>query len=258
MRHRQAVLALVIAAAAMLQTGCNGFSASGGNNSPVSIGSGSGSFNTFTHLASGGVWANATVSGTAGPDAPCLIAVPPDIKCTTSFSGTPDGSLGELIFHTDAIPDYWSVAAQADSNCPYAGSAGGDVNNPGELDIYCGSFGGYGTAVSPSSFTVIYVNGILQASLPPYLEATTTLPVLPTSHALTTGWYADDAAGEGSSQNTASSTTQIRVPGPTNFGLNVITIVDPTTNQVLGATDYVLHECFITAGEYQNSETCPY
>ena len=102
------------------------------------------------------------------------------------------------------------------------------------------------------------MNGVLQASPPPYLAATTTSSILPTSYALTTGWYSDEAASEGSSQNTASSTTQIRVPGPTSFGLNVITIVDPTTNQVLGAADYVLHECFITAGQYGNSENCPY
>jgi hypothetical protein len=256
MRYRHAIFALVIVAATLSQTGCKGFSPSGGSGSAVTEGVGSGSLYIYTHLSSG-IWQNAAVSGSANP-ATTLCFGTNDIKCSTSFPPVTDGSLGELIFSTDAIPGYWTVAAEADSNCSSGGSNSGSVANPGRLDINCGGSDGTDTAVSPSSFTVIYVNGVLQASPPPYLAATTTSSILPTSYALTTGWYSDEAASEGSSQNTASSTTQIRVPGPTSFGLNVITIVDPTTNQVLGAADYVLHECFITAGQYGNSENCPY
>jgi len=258
MRYRQAILALVIAAATMLQTGCGIVTSGGTGNTAVTGGSGSGSFETYTLLTTG-VWPNAILNGSADPTtASCLSADPPDIKCSTSFSDINDGSAGEFIFSTDAIPAYWSVAAQSDSNCPAGGSKSGYMDNPGSLYIYCGGLDATEATASPASCTVIYVNSVLQGECSPYLTITTPSSVLPTSYALTAGWYTDEAASESSSNNTASSSTQITVPAPTSWGLSVITIVDPTTGEVLGATDYELHECFITAGEYGESESCPY
>jgi len=252
MRYHQAIFALAIAATTILQTGCgsNGGAATTG-------GSGSSSFATYTHLT-GGTWQYAVVDGTAAPTPSCVASDPPDSNCWTSFQDFGTGSAGEFIFSTDALPATWSVAAEADSNCSAGGSNDGSISNGGRIDVYCGSFDGEGTAASPASCTIIYVNGVLEGGCSPYLTITTSSSVLPTSYALTAGWYTDDAASESSSSPTASSSTQITVPAPTSWGLSVITIVDPTTDEVLGTTDYVLHECFITAGEYGESESCPY
>jgi hypothetical protein len=56
-----------------------------------------------------------------------------------------------------------------------------------------------------------------------------------TAHAMTVGTY--DEAGDlvVSSSITASSSTSITVPTPDVAGYSVILVVDPTTNQVIGA-----------------------
>jgi hypothetical protein len=251
MGYRHATLALVIAAATMLQTGCG----SGSSNL---------SFNIYTLTATGGVWSGAEIYGNANPyTASCTNQVPADLHCLTGFplngnNNPTTSSSGEFNFPTDALPATWTVVALEDTTCPQGGSTTDGVTVSGTLKVYCGTLNGTGTEASPASCTVIYLNGVFQGGCPPYLVITTTDPLLPTGYALTAGWYTDEAAGEGSSQSTASSSTQITIPAPTGWGLNVVTIVDPTTNEVLGATDFVVHECLITAGQYGNSETCPY
>jgi hypothetical protein len=252
MRYRQAIFVLAIAAATLLQTGCGT-----PGNGATKGGSGSGAFDTYTLMASGGTWANATVYGNADPStAPCNSS---DIHCFLSFPDYGTGQYGVFQFSTDALPATWDATGKPDLTCSSGGYAPPqEISNGGYLQVICGTLNGTETEATPNSCTVIYVNGVLQGQCAPYLVVTTTNPVLPTSYALTAGWYSDEAVSEGSSQNNASSSTQITVPAPANWGLNVITIVDPTTNEVLGATDYVLHECFITAGQYGESENCPY
>jgi hypothetical protein len=114
MRYRHAIFALVIVAATLSQTGCKGFSPSGGSGSAVTEGVGSGSLYIYTHLSSG-IWQNAAVSGSANP-ATTLCFGTNDIKCSTSFPPVTDGSLGELIFSTDAIPGYWWKRRQSRSS----------------------------------------------------------------------------------------------------------------------------------------------
>jgi hypothetical protein len=254
MRQHSTILLLAVAAATMLQTGCG----SNGGGKPTSGGSGDAKFATYTLLSSGGVWPNAIVNANADPyTVTCDVYT--DKDCVTGYQNYSTGSIGEFIWSTDALPATWYAAAQPDANCSYGGSSGPQsITNDGWIDVTCGQLYGTGAGATPASCTIVYVNGVQQGFCPPYLEINTTDPVLPTSYALTAGLYSDEGGSEGSYQETASSSTQIRVPAPTNWGLSVITVTDPNSNEVLGAADYILHECIIQTGPNGTQENCPY
>jgi hypothetical protein len=238
---------------ASLQIGCGG----GGGDTTESL-------TIQTYLADDSAWQGATVLASGDPsNSPCTVgssgcnlSLPP----TTEASGT-----NSYTFDTNALPDYWQAFAEPDSNCPYSGSQyGGDttvqsIDNGDDLPVYCGSFNGTGASVTPSSCTVVFVNGNRESSCPTTLTITAASGTFPTTHELDSGGYLTDGSNTGSGEYTASSSTTITVAAPADYGENIITVWDPTNNNVLAAVGYTLHECLITQnGPYGTTETCPY
>lgn len=242
------VLIASLAAFTLPQVGCGG-----GGPSTSST-----SFAVYTHNGSG-VWQNATVTGNAGLGTyQCNPAT--DGNCKTSIPSSSTGTKGELIVNTDALPAQWEAAAESDSSCSEGASTGWDyVNNGGRLDLYCGSITATGATAQPSECTIYYLNGSLSGSCPSTITITTPSATFPTSYALDVGTYEPNGQSISSAQPTASSSTSITVPAPTTYGLNVISVWDPSSNQELATVGYTLHECLITTnGQYGTTETCPY
>ncbi|HUY81836.1 MAG TPA: hypothetical protein VMU92_08945 [Acidobacteriaceae bacterium] len=230
-------ISLALAVTALLQSGCSG----GG-------GGGGGSFGVYTHLSSG-AWPDATVTGYADPSyLPCSQG---STGCNTSFGPVDDGSQGEYVETTDALPDDWEAAAETDSNCSSGASVGWtSVSNDGRIDLYCGS------VQQQITCTINYLNNVQQNTCPTTIVITGS--GYPTTYALDSGAYDTSGNGGESYQGMASSSTQFYVPAPTNWGITVLTVWDPTNNRLLAAADYGLHECYITTNDQGSSETCPY
>lgn len=269
MRRNTLTLFLAIAFATSLQIGCGGGGGGGGNGGgggggPNSGGSGDTYFATYTLLANGGAWQNATINGSA---VPATYACNPDQgtpgydpNCLITFSDESTGTAAEFIWNTDALPAQWDVAAEADSNCPEGANSGDQqTDSQGYLDLYCGVVNGANASAYPTACTITYVNGVQQGSCPSTIQINANSPTYPTSYALDTGTYLPNADNVASYQGKASSSSSITVPAPTNFGLNIITVWDPTNNNPLAAAGYTLHECIVTTnGPYGYKETCPY
>jgi hypothetical protein len=240
---------LLIAFSCLMISGCPG---DGGNQSSLS-------FRTYTHTASGGVWQNAIIDGYAEDGTYSCDPYNNNTYCFVNFSGASAGTQGYYEKHTDALPAFWHVAARADNTCSQGASTYGQITNGGRLDLTCNSISAYGVSVNPTNCTVYFYNGTQQNSCAPYLTITTQNPILPTSYAMAVSFYSNQGGNNGGSQTTASSSTQITVPAPTSYGENVVTVIDPSTNQTLAAVMYTLHECFIqNNGPYGTTTTCPY
>lgn len=250
MKLRKQLLVCLLCVVGIL-SGC------GGNDGGNHLGSGSGTFTIYTYTGSG-TWENAIIDGYATPGTfACNPSV--DRNCTVSFSGLNSGTAGYGTYSTDALPAQWNVGARADNTCPQGASNWGSVSYGSYIPLNCGTLAsGPAIAVSPATCTIVYVNGNQQGYCSPYLEITADNPTFPTSYPLAANLYTTQAAVEAGYQENASSSTQIRVPAPTQFGQTVITITDPNTNETLGAVSYVLHECFIQTGPYGTTQNCPY
>ena len=260
MRIHSFLLILAVGIATILQAGCGG---SGGSSSgPQTIGSSSGSccsFGIYTQQVGGGVWANAQLRGTADP---FTISCNPgtDSNCLTQFGPISDLSDGEAIVYTDALPAYWTVMAAPDTNCNDGASSGDEsITSDGSIYLTCGQADPVGANAEPSDCTVTYVNGSLYEGCGPDTELITDSPLtLPTSYALDVDYY--DLYGDwlGDTTATAANSTEINVPIPSNWGISVITLTDPTTSDVLAGVSYTLHQCDVTINPPNSSTNCPY
>lgn len=233
---RGLALSLALAVLAIFQVGCGG---SGGSSS----------FNVHTR-GPAGAWPNATIYGTADPsNSPCNPATDPN--CYESFGPKSTDSSGNYVEYTDALPDSWKIAAEADNNCPSGGDVGWtNVGKGGNIDVDCGAF------ANGIVCTINYLNNVQQNTCPTTLVITGS--DYPTTYSLDAGAYDPSGNSVESYQGTASSTTQFSVPAPSGWGIHVITVWDPTNNTLLAATSYTLHECFTVTNDYGSSTNCPY
>ena len=237
------LFSLAISTATLFLTGCP-VSVSG--NLPVGS-SGQGNSTLYTHAyTSTGAWAGAEVIGT-GEGYGCNIAT--DTDCLTSFKGETDSS-GNFSYSTDALPANWDVTAAGDSTCPQGAESGWTWSTDGTtIPLPCGQQ----VTADTVTCTVEYNASGQETSngCPSTVTITESTPTFPTSYALDSGTYNYDATNIASYQGTASTSTSITVPAPvassTNYGLKIITVWDPNTNQVLAAAGFNIQYCYLTS-----------
>jgi hypothetical protein len=244
MRLRSLLLVLSFLPATGMLTGCCSLlgidcGPGGGANTG---GAGSGTFYVWTKTASG-VWANANVTGSAEPFSYSCDPTS-DQDCYTNFSGFTTGNNGELIFSTDALPATWTAAATGDSTCPSGGNSGPlSISNGLPIVVHCGATSAGTFTASPASCTWYldqYTGEWDTSNCPASLTLTSNGPIFPTSYALNATAYDDTATEMYTGSYTASSSITIVVPAPTTAGTTVLTIVDPTTNEVLGTAVFTI------------------
>lgn len=240
MRATTILLFVMISTATVFSIGCGG----GGNGGPPvgSGGSGNAAFETHAYT-SAGAWTSATLNGTAaGLSYNCTSS---DSNCGTNFEGKTDSG-GNFIWYTDALPAEWDVSGVADSNCPSGAESGfTEITNDGTIQLPCGQK----VSGNVVNCTVYYNNGVKRSTdCPSTVTLTSSAPTYPTSYALDAGIYDISALNVAGYQGMASSSTSITVPSPvpssTNYGLKVVTVWDPTNNQILAAAGFNIVYCY--------------
>lgn len=229
--------AAFVSLTAVAIVGCGG---GGGSTSPSvpTVGSGGAITQLQAKLDAGGViaaWPNAYISGTA-PLPSCDPVT--DTNCLAQFSNQESNSDGLLNLQSDAIPGEWFFAADEDSNCS-SGASTGAVQASAEVpvEITCGEDGAGSALVSPSECVETFNSSgeIIDNTCPATVSVSVNDATLPVSHDLSVSVYDTSATLITSSSIKASSSTSLTMPTPRVDGTAVITIVDPSTNQVLGA-----------------------
>lgn len=251
------VVVLVLAVAPL--SGCGG--GGGGSGSPPSVGSGSQTFAIYTHTSNGD-WTNAVLQGQADPtNIPCNPLT--DTGCLVSFPATSTGSGNELLVHTNALPTNWEVVAAGNENpgCGAGANSGwvSESNDGPPIELYCGQTDPVGGSVGPSECTVTYVNQQLYQDCPSIVQMIANGDTnFPTTYALHVDFYDVLGNWEGGEQATAQTSTTLNFAAPTNWGTNVVTVTDPTTNMVLAGAGYTLHRCDVTVNPPYSDTYCPY
>jgi hypothetical protein len=251
MRRLQSILLFVglatLVGSPISPIGCGGGSESGG---AVYLGSGSGTLYIYTELTTG-VWPQAAVNGYVVPGSySCNPST--DDNCTIGFGETEDGTNGELIFSTDTLPASWEFAAEADSNCAAGADYGPQTVSSGDtIQLYCGTISTGSLTASPDQCTdTLNENtGKETSNCPTNITLSSSTSIFPTTYALTVTNYGDEAGELSSGGDSASSSTSITVSTPNTHGTTVLTVVDPTTDQVLGATTFLRSYDIILPGK---------
>lgn len=232
--NRKSLIVLLLAGVVMsLSTGCDGGGGPGASAGPQQT--------TITAQTSvGGVvqaWGGASLSGDEVSFLPpCDDSI--DEYCQLDLSGATTSD-GEYTFVTDAMPADWNIAATDPygKQCLAGATFSGNLTPLGGAQLVCGQITGSNVVVKPASCTILMSSTGTVITDPCPSSVTLSIPSvsLPTTHALSVGTYNDTGHSEASSSITASSSTSITVPAPTQYGASAIVLVDPTTNQVLGA-----------------------
>ncbi len=224
------------ALAAALLAGCGGGPAASGPWTSIT-----------THAAINGVqqaWPNAQVRGNAYQlDLPCSPTT--DTNCGISFGPVPTNSSGVYTLNTDALGNVeWTFAAtdaQADYTCPNGASDTLTPNPSGNTDLYCNVNNAHAFIASPAKCTTTTDTGTgnITSDCPATITVTADSPVLPVDHAVQASVYTEDGSLIASNNATASSVTTITVPTPTTPGYSSVIVVDPNTNEILGAASFI-------------------
>lgn len=225
-------------------------------------------FNLYTLLQNGGVWHASNVRGEVVGDSYLSNCSPQtDPACLLSFGPATDGTYGWAEVYTDAVSpsvaSEWTFEAAPDSNCSL-GASSGDVwiyptgYGPSPT-LTCGQADPVGGSVEPTECTVTYVNNQLYEACPSIIEMIADGGVtFPTNYALDINFYDVSGNWQGGEQATALSSSIVQFSAPTGWGINVVTVTDPSTNLVLAAAGYTLHECLVTVNPPYSSTDCPY
>jgi hypothetical protein len=172
-------------------------------------------------------------------------AVPPcdpstDDYCLEDFTGVTD-EIGNYTLVTDAMPANWEIGATEEvgtTDCLVGATWYGNLTPASGAQLVCGqtSQGAFIPSPQSCSTEVNYVTGqILENSCTSTITLSTAPGTMPTSYAMKVGTYNDEGDLNASNSISASSSSSITVPTPNIIGTSVIIVVDPTTNQVLGA-----------------------
>jgi hypothetical protein len=196
-------------------------------------------------------WQNANVDVNVEPNSFNCSGNSP---CTLGFKGVTNTS-GIYSWSSWAIPGSWDVAAAVDSNCSTGANSGYvPIQGQSQINVVCGVIYGSYVVSSPSSCYYYYYEDTdtVNTNCPASITLTSSSAVFPTSHAMSVEAYDDTGTAQGSSSSiSASSTTTITIPTPGYSGSsgspgdNVIIVVDPSTNEIVGATlftwNYVIY-----------------
>lgn len=217
--------AITMAALALALSGCGG---NGGSGLPQAT--------IHTNLYNNGVysnWPNSYVYAQA-VQFNCPVG---SANCNTYASGQADSS-GNYRINSNAIPGYWTVAAQADNYCPTgAGTSTQQLQTNITTQINCGNINQSTAYISPTSCEKdVYLDGTVTNTCPTTITAKVGgNESFPTNRAMNVSTYTEAAQNINSQSITASSSTTMILPTPLRKGDNVVLIKDPNTNQILVA-----------------------
>lgn len=207
-------------------------------------------------------WPNANIDGTAQLGSyGCNPGT--DTNCITSFSASTN-STGGYTLQTDALPGFWNIAAQPDSNCTSGATWQGTLSTQQTID--CGEMTGtpyVDMTISPSYCqNQWYVDPNTRQrwavrTCPTQLTITADSITFPTAYQLSVSNWSDTATQEWSGSYTASNSTTITIPFPTlASGDNVIVVRDPNTNVIIGAAIFDYETGTVYCGQGQ-AVSCP-
>jgi hypothetical protein len=200
-----------------------------------------------THATINGVtqaWQNAQVSGYAYQlDLPCDSST--DGNCVISFGPVYTASNGVYVLSTEALGNvewtFSAVDAPNDYTCPSGASDTLYPNVSGNADLYCGVLNAHAFIASPDTCTTTTDTGTgdITTDCPATITVTAENAELPTDHAMQASVYTEAGSLVVSNSITADSSTTITVPTPTTPGYSAVIVVDPNTNQILGAASFI-------------------